>query len=84
MSDPEVKRRIKIVVGDNVEWTKVTSRGKSINMTQQYGQVISIEEGLARVQVKGKKITMKKVDALRITGTGHNQLTDLMYAMSGR
>lgn len=40
--------------GDKVTWTKITGRGKTINMRLKYGTIESINGEVATVKTKGK------------------------------
>lgn len=65
-------------VGDNVEYTRTTMRGSSIEMRQVYGQIVEMNDRVAVLKLRNGKKRVVSKRLLHVTGSGPNQLTRML------
>ena len=67
--------------GTSVEWTKIKRTGSGFTLSQMYGTVSSVDNGVATVKLKNGHRRKIKVIDLHETGSGPNQLTRMIQAL---
>lgn len=66
--------------GDKVEWTHVSSNGRSLSMTLREGTIEQIKGDVAVVRTKGRRLVEVAVRRLRSEGQ-ESQISEFVGAM---
>lgn len=70
-------------IGDNVSWTHISTRGKSLSMRLRRGILINITGTKATVRLFNGKLETVAVNRLRLPGQP-SQITELVEAIRGQ
>ena len=55
-------------IGDEIEWTHISQRSRTISMTLREGVIEQINGGIATVRTKSRRLTQVPISRLRSSG----------------